>query len=66
VIADEFWSMGKAAGSSGRLSDVRGFTGGMYGPDLHAKRIDALAAATLGVMAGASARVGDQACDQTG
>src|ERR1700709_574231 len=46
--------MGKAAGSSGRLGDVRGFIGGLYGPDLHAKRIDALAAATLGVMAGAS------------
>ena len=49
--------MGKAAGSSGRLGDVRGFIGGLYGPDLHAKRIDALAAATLGVMAGASLAV---------
>ncbi len=49
--------MGKAAGSSGRLGDVRGFIGSLYGPDLHAKRIDALAAATLGVMAGASLAV---------
>ena len=49
--------MGKAAGSSGRLGDVRGFIGGLYGPDLHAKRVDALAAATLGVMAGASLAV---------
>src|ERR1700709_256134 len=49
--------MGKAAGSRGRLGDVRGFIGGLYGPDLHAKRVDALAAATLGVMAGASLAV---------
>ncbi|WP_158745320.1 IS4 family transposase [Acidisphaera sp. L21] len=49
--------MGKAAGSSGRLGDVRGFIGGLYGPDLRAKRIDALAAATLGVMASASLAV---------
>ena len=49
--------MGKVAGSSGRLGDVRGFIGGLYGPDLHAKRVDALAAATLGVMAGASLAV---------
>ena len=40
-----------------RLDDVRGFIGGLYGPDLHAKRVDALAAATLGVMAGASLAV---------
>src|ERR1700712_637393 len=37
-----------------RLGEVRGFIGGLYGPDLHAKRVDALAGATLGVMAGAS------------
>ena len=43
--------------ASGRLGDVRGFIGGLYGPDLHAKRIDALAGATLGVMAGASLAV---------
>ena len=41
----------------GRLGDVRGFIGGLYGPDLHAKRVDALAGATLGVMAGASLAV---------
>lgn len=40
-----------------RLEDVRGFIGGLYGHDLHAKRIDALASATLGVMAGASLAV---------
>jgi hypothetical protein len=41
----------------GRLEDVCGFIGGLYGPDLHTKRVDALAAATLGVMAGASLAV---------
>jgi hypothetical protein len=46
-----------AAGSSGRFGEVRGFIGGVYGPDLHAKRVDALAAATLGVMTGASLAV---------
>ena len=40
-----------------RLGEVRGFIGGLYGPDLHAKRVDALAGATLGVMAGASLAV---------
>jgi hypothetical protein len=40
-----------------RLAEVRGFIGGLYGPDLHAKRIDALAGATLGVMTGASLAV---------
>ena len=40
-----------------RLSEVRGFIGGLYGPDLHAKRIDSLAGATLGVMTGASLAV---------
>ena len=34
--------MAKAA----RLEKVRGCIGGLYGPDLHAKRIDALAAST--------------------
>ena len=43
--------------ANGRLEDVRGFIGGLYGPDLHAKRVDALAGATLGVMAGASLAV---------
>ena len=40
-----------------RLEDIRGFIGGLYGPDLHAKRVDALAGATLGVMTGASLAV---------
>src|SRR5271168_4593785 len=44
--------------SSGRqLEDVRCFIGRLYGPDLHAKRVDALAGATLGVMRGASLAV---------
>ena len=47
------WSMVKAE----RLEEVRGFIGGLYGPDLHAKRVDALASATLGVMTGASLAV---------
>src|ERR1019366_7896147 len=37
-----------------RLGEIRGFIGGLYEPDLHAKRVDALAGATLGVMTGAS------------
>jgi hypothetical protein len=40
-----------------RLEEVRGFIDGLYGPDLHAKRVTALAGATLGVMAGASLAV---------
>ena len=47
------WSMVRAK----RLEEVRGFIGGLYGPDLHAKRVDALAGATLGVMTGASLAV---------
>jgi hypothetical protein len=47
-----------AAGQSRRrLEDVRGFIGELYAHDLHAKRVDALAGATLGVMAGASLAV---------
>src|SRR6201995_3589334 len=49
--------MVKTEDVGGRLGDVRGFIGGLYGPDLHAKRVDALAGATLGVMAGASLAV---------
>jgi len=49
--------MVRAERLSGRLEDVRDFIGGLYGPDLHAKRVDALAEATLGVMAGASLAV---------
>ena len=41
----------------GRLNDVRAFIDRLYRGDLHAKRVDSLAAATLGVMAGASLAV---------
>jgi len=41
----------------GRLKDIRAFIGGLYGCNLHAKRVDSLAAATLGVMTGASLAV---------
>ena len=53
------WSIevGKAGERGGRLGDVRSFLDELYGPDLHAKRIDALAGATLGVMAAASLAV---------
>ncbi len=53
------WSIevGKADRSRRRLEEVRGFIDGLYGHDLHAKRGDALAGATLGVMAGASLAV---------
>jgi hypothetical protein len=50
-------SVAKAERSSGRLEEIRGFIDGLYGPDLHAKRVDALAGATLGVMTGASLAV---------
>ena len=43
--------------TSTRIATVREFLGGIYGPDLHAKRINALSAATLGVMTGASLAV---------
>ena len=49
--------MVKAALSHQRLESVRGFIGDLYGHDLHAKRVDALAGATLGVMAGTSLAV---------
>ena len=49
--------MGQAERLGGRLGDVRGFIAGLYGPDLHAKRVDSLAGATLGVMTGASLAV---------
>ncbi len=41
----------------GRLKDIRGFIEGLYEHDLHAKRADALAGATLGVMTSASLAV---------
>lgn len=40
-----------------RFDEIRCFIGGLYGPDLHAKRVDSLAGATLGVMTGASLAV---------
>jgi hypothetical protein len=49
--------MGKVSRSGDRLDEVRGFIGGLYGPDLHAKRVAALAGATLGAMTGASLAV---------
>jgi len=52
--------MGMAAADlrdGGRLKDIRAFIGGLYGHDLHAKRVDSLAAATLDVMTGASLAV---------
>lgn len=53
------WSIevSKADHSHRRLEEVRGFIDGLYGHDLHAKRVDALAGATLGVMTGASLAV---------
>ena len=40
-----------------RLSQVRSFIDELYGHDLHAKRVESLAGATLGVMTGASLAV---------
>ncbi len=39
------------------LADVHSFVGGVYGGDLHAKRVESLAGATLGVMHAASLAV---------
>jgi hypothetical protein len=50
-------NVGGAGQRGGRLGEVRSFIGELYGPDLHAKRIDALAGAALGVMAAASLAV---------
>ena len=41
----------------GRLKDIRAFIDGLYAHGLHAKRVDSPAAATLGVMTGASLAV---------
>jgi hypothetical protein len=41
----------------GRLKDIRAFLDGLYEQDLHAKRVDALAGVTLGVMTSASLAV---------
>jgi hypothetical protein len=43
--------------NGGRLKDIRAFIDSLYGYGLHAKRVDSLAAATLGVMTGASLAV---------
>ena len=40
-----------------QLADVRAFLGEVFGTDLHVKRVDSLAGATLGVMASASLAV---------
>jgi hypothetical protein len=40
-----------------RLGEIRAFIDGLYGPDLHAKRVASLADATLGVMTSASLAV---------
>ena len=40
-----------------QLADVRSFVGELYGEDLHAKRVESLAGATLGVMQSASLAV---------
>src|SRR5471030_1345054 len=49
--------MGKAVRGRGHFADVRAFIGDLYGPDLHAKRIESLAGATLGAMTAASLAV---------
>ena len=41
----------------GRLKDIQGFIGGVYRHDLHAKRVESLAGAALGVMTSASLAV---------
>ena len=49
--------MDKAVRGRGHFDDVRAFIGDLYGADLHAKRIDSLAGATLGAMTAASLAV---------
>jgi hypothetical protein len=49
--------MGMADRGPGRLAEVHSFVGGVYGDELHAKRIASLAGATLGVMRAASLAV---------
>ena len=49
--------MGAADRRQAKLVDVRAFIGGLYGGDLHTKRIESLAGATLGVMQAASLAV---------
>ena len=49
--------MGQKDRTRGRFDEVRAFIGAVYGHDLHAKRIESLAGATLGVMTAASLAV---------
>ena len=49
--------MKKADRQCGRCDDVRSFIDALYGPELHAKRVDSLAGATFGVMTAASLAV---------
>src|SRR6201994_5094697 len=49
--------MGTAQRTRGRFDQVRAYLGEVYAPALHAKRIDSLAGATLGVMTAASLAV---------
>lgn len=49
--------MGLEHGQGGAFREIRGFIGGLYGSDLHAKRVDALAGARPGVTTGASLEV---------
>lgn len=49
--------MGKADRGRAKLADARSFVAGVYGDELHAKRITSLAGATLGVMRAASLAV---------
>jgi hypothetical protein len=53
------WSgtMGESDRRRAQVADVRAFLGEVFGADLHAKRIDSLAGATLGVMQSASLAV---------
>ena len=44
-------------GLGGKLKDIRAFIDGVYDHGLHAKRVDSLAAATLGIMTSASLAV---------
>lgn len=49
--------MARSGRKVGQFEDVRSFIGELYGSDLHAKRIDSLAGATLGTMTSASLAV---------
>jgi hypothetical protein len=56
-LQDEAVAMGQADRRQLGLAEVRSFVGGVYGEDLHTKRIASLAGATLGVMQAASLAV---------